>query len=190
MSKDMKLIMESWRNNVITEAKAIQIHEELIQEFVNELKVLTENKAELNEILAKVGEFAKKAYNTYSDLKKGAIKKVLETAINGALKVVDLIRGAAPNVASKVERVLNELKKAENMTVAVSLVSIIVGLATGDVDVGDFDFGPLEKVINAIQSAPNLIKALETVQTINDTTEVAKAVDKSGKLVDVASAAE
>lgn len=186
----MKLIMESWRKNVITEAKAIQIHEELIQEFVNELKVLTESKAELNEILAKVGEFAKKAYNTYSDLKKGAIKKVLETAINGALKVVDLIRGAAPNVASKVERVLNELKKAENMTVAVSLVSIIIGLATGDVDVGDFDFEPLEKVINAIQSAPNLIKALETVQTIKDTAQVAKAVDKAGKLVDVASAAE
>jgi len=133
----MKLIMESWRNNVITEAKAIQIHEELIQEFVNELKVLAENKAELNEILSKVGEFAKKAYNTYSNLKKGAIKRVLETAINGALKVVQLIKGSAPNVASKVERVLNDLKKAENMTVAVSLVSIIVGLATGDVDVDE-----------------------------------------------------
>ena len=58
MSKDMKLIMESWRRNVITESKAIQIHEQLIQEFVEELRVLSENKAELNEILSKVGEFA------------------------------------------------------------------------------------------------------------------------------------
>ena len=186
----MKLIMESWRSNIINEAKAIQIHEQLIEEFVNDLKTLQEGKAELNEILAKVGEFAKKAYNTYTDLKKGAIKRVLETAINGALKVVPLIRKQAPDIASKVERVLNELKKSENMTVAVSLVSIIIGLATGDLDVGDFDFAPLEKVLNAIQSSPNLIKALETVQTISDTTDVAKAVDKTGKLVDVASAAE
>jgi len=59
MSNDMKLIMENWRANTL--------HEQLVEEFVKEIKTLTEAKAELNEILAKVGEFAKKAFNTYSD---------------------------------------------------------------------------------------------------------------------------
>jgi len=184
MSKDMKLIMESWRNNVITEAKALQLHEELVQEFISELKTLSENKAELNEILAKVGAFAKKAYNTYSDLKKGTIKKVLETAINGALKLLPLIKDSAPNIASKVERVLNELKKDENMTVAVSMVSILVGLMTGE------SFDALGEVLDAISAAPNIIKAYETIQTITDTADMSKAVGKTGELVKVAAAAE
>ena len=184
MSKDMKLIMESWRRNVITEAKAIQIHEQLMQEFIEELRVLSENKAELNEILAKVGEFAKKAYNTYTDLKKGTIKKVLETAINGALKLVPLIKDKVPNVASKVERVLNALKKDENMTVAVSMVSIIVGLVTGEA------FDALGEVLDAISAAPNIIKAYETIQTITDTANMNKAVGQGGELVKVAAAAE
>ena len=45
MSKEMKLIMESWRTNIISETKAIEIHEQLITEFVNDIKTLAENKA-------------------------------------------------------------------------------------------------------------------------------------------------
>ena len=91
MSRDMKLIMENWRNNVLQENKGFALHEQLIEEFVREIKVLSEDKAPMNEILSKVGDFAKKAFNSYKALKKGTIQKVLETAINGALKVVPLI---------------------------------------------------------------------------------------------------
>ncbi len=141
MSKDMKLIMESWRKNVITEAKALELHEQLVQEFIDELKVLSENKADLNEVLGKVGAFARKYYDKYSEIKKGGIKRVLTAAINGALKIIPLVKDKAPKVASKVERILNELKKDENMTVAVSIVSILIGLLTGEF------FDAIEEVI-------------------------------------------
>lgn len=184
MSKEMKLIMESWRSNLITETKALQIHEQLISEFVDDIKTLTENKAEINEILSKVSEFAKKAYQTYSDLKKGTIEKVLTKAIDGALKIIPLIKDKVPNVASKIERILNELKKSENMTIAVSVVSIIVGLMTGQA------FDALLEVLDVISEAPNLIKAYQAIQQITDTADITKAVDKTGQLINVAQAAE
>lgn len=184
MSKEMKLIMESWRANIITETKAFHIHEHLINEFVDDIKTLTENKAQLNEILSKVSEFAKKAYQTYSDLKKGTIEKVLTKAIDAALKVVPLIKDKVPNVASKIERILNEFKKTENMTIAISIVSIIIGLMTGEA------FDALTEVLDVISSAPNLIKAYESIQQITDTANITKAVDKTGQLINVAQAAE
>ena len=78
----------------------------------------------------------------------------------------------------------NELKKDENMTIAISIVSILVGLVTGEA------FDALEEVMSAIGSAPNLIQAYETISTITDTADIAKVVDKSGQLVNVAAAAQ
>lgn len=176
MSNDMKLIMENWRANTL--------HEQLVEEFVKEIKTLTEAKAELNEILAKVGDFAKKAFNTYSDLKKGTIKKVLETAINGALKLIPAIKQVNSGIASKIERALNALKQDENMTVAISIVSIIVGLMTGEA------FSAVEEVLGAIDAAPNLIKAYEAIANITDTADIAKVAGKSGQLVNVAAMAQ
>jgi hypothetical protein len=184
MSKDMKLIMESWRKNVITEAKALELHEQLIQEFIEELKVLSENKADLNEVLGKVGAFARKYYDKYSEIKKGGIKRVLTAAINGALKIIPLVKDKAPNVASKVERILNELKKDENMTVAVSIVSILIGLLTGEF------FDAIEEVLSAIDAAPNIIQAYKTIQNIRDAVDIKKAADQTGQLADVAALAE
>jgi len=184
MSKDMKLIMESWRKNVITEAKALELHEQLVQEFIDELKVLSENKAELNEILGKVGAFAKKYYDKYSEIKKGGIKRVLTAAINGALKIIPLVKDKAPNIASKVERILNELKKDENMTVAVSIVSILIGLLAGEF------FDAIEEVLKAIEAAPNIIKAYQAIQNIKDAVDIKKAADQTGELADVAALAE
>ena len=180
----MKLIMESWRKNVITEAKALELHEQLIQEFIEELKVLSENKADLNEVLGKVGAFARKYYDKYSEIKKGGIKRVLTAAINGALKIIPLVKDKAPNVASKVERILNELKKDENMTVAVSIVSILIGLLTGEF------FDAIEEVLSAIDAAPNIIQAYKTIQNIRDAVDIKKAADQTGQLADVAALAE
>jgi len=184
MSRDMKLIMENWRSNVLQENKAFALHEQLIEEFVREIKVLAEDKAPMNEILSKVGDFAKKAFNSYKALKKGTIQKVLETAINGALKVVPLIKDKMPDVASKLERVLNELKRDENMTIAISIVSILVGLATGEA------FDAVGEVLEIIEAAPNIIQAYETIGNITDTADVGKVVNKSGKIVNVSAMAE
>ncbi len=184
MSKDMNLIMENWRRNVLEESEADKLYERLVNEFVNDLKILSENEAPLNEILSKVGDFAKKAFNSYKALKKGTIQKVLETAISGALKVIPLIKDKFPEIASKIERVLNELKKDENMTIAISMVSILVGLMTGEA------FDALEEVLSVIGAAPNLIQAYETISTITDTADVAKVLDKSGQLVNVAAVAQ
>ena len=79
---------------------------------------------------------------------------------------------------------MNALKKDENMTVAVSMVSIIVGLLTGE------SFDALGEVLDAISAAPNIIKAYETIQTITDTADMAKAVGQGGELVKVGAAAE
>jgi len=184
MSKDMRFIMESWRRNVLEENEGDKLYEQLVNEFVNDLNVLSENKASLNEILSKVGDFAKKAFNSYKALKKGTIQKVLETAISGALKIVPLFKDKFPDIAAKVERVLNELKKDENMTIAVSMVSILVGLMTGEA------VDALEEVMNVIGAAPNLIQAYELIGNITDTADVAKVVDKSGQLVNVAAMAQ
>ena len=184
MKNDMSVIMENWNKNVLQENKVLFIHEELINEFVLELKTLTERKAELNEILSKIGDFAKKAYNTYSEVKKGTIKKVLETAINGALKIIPLIKEKVPNVASKIERILNELKKDENMTLAISIVSIIIGLMTGEA------FDAIGEILDIIDSAPNIIKAYEMIANVTDSADVVKVADKSGQLVNVASMAQ
>ena len=184
MKNDMKLIMENWKKNVLEENKALSIHEQLVEEFIKEIKTLTEAKAELNEILTKVGEFAKKAFNTYSDLKRGTIKKVLETAINGALKLIPAIKEMNSNIGSKIERALNALKKDENMTIAISIVSIIVGLMTGEA------FDAVDEILGAIEAAPNLIKAYEIISDITDTADVVKVAGKSGQLVNVAAMAQ
>jgi len=184
MSNDMKLIMEAWRKNILEEKEASSIYEQLVQEFVVELKTLVENKAEMNEVLAKVSEFARKAYNTYSEIKKGTIKKVLETAIDGALKLVPAIKEKNSIIGSKIERVLNELKKDENMTIAISIVSIIVGLMTGEA------FDVVGEVLDAVAAAPNLIKAYEIISNITDAADVVKVADESGQLVNVAAVAQ
>ena len=70
MSKQMKVIMENWRSNLLLEQEVLSIHERLIEEFTNEIKIIRESSDDLNEVLSKVADFAKKAYNTYSDIKK------------------------------------------------------------------------------------------------------------------------
>lgn len=184
MSNEMKIIMENWRDNIILEQKAMQIHNQLIEEFVKEIKHLTENKAELNEIFSKIGEFAKKAYNSYSEIKTGLIEKILTAGINAILKLLPLVKEKAPNIVSKLERVLNDLKKTENMTVAVSIISILAGLITGEA------FDAIGEVLKAISSAPNILKAYEIIKNINDMVDVKKVIDKTGKLVDAAVVAQ
>jgi hypothetical protein len=43
MSKQMKVIMENWRSNLLLEQEALSIHENLIKEFVNEIKIIRES---------------------------------------------------------------------------------------------------------------------------------------------------
>ena len=114
MSYDMKLIMENWRKTISEEKHAKQIYENLVYEFVNEIKTLNENKAELNEVLSSIKNFAQKALNTYKTIKSGAIETVLTTAINSALKMLDLLEDKAPTIIGKLKSVLNTLKKSEN----------------------------------------------------------------------------
>jgi hypothetical protein len=184
MSNDMKLIMENWKANILEENNVLSIHEQLVQEFVNEIKTLNEEKAEMNEILAKIGDFAKRTYRTYSNMKKGAIKKVLEASINKALSLVPIIKRANSTVGSKIERVLNMLKQEQNIAVAISIISIIIGLATGEA------FDLIEEVLNVIEAAPNIINAYETISNMKDTGKFAKATGKASELTSLASAAE
>ena len=175
MKPDMNIIMESWRKN-LNEQKAHAIYESLIEEFVNEIRSLQEAKAEINEILSSIKNFAAKAYNTYKDIKTGTIKTVLLTAINSALKFLDIIEGKVPKIAGKLRMILGKLKKSENMTIAVSIVSIIVGLMTGEA------FDVLGKILDVVSAAPNLIMAYEQIRAISDTASVGQVIGKSGQL--------
>ena len=182
MSKDMKIIMESWRYFSIEEQNnhVLRIHEHLINEFVRDIQVLQEGDADLNEILSRVGDFAKKAYGAYKDLQRGAIKGVLTKAIDGGLKALDFIEDRLnqenPALITKVRSILNMLKTDENMHLAISIVSIIIGLMTGEA------FDVLGKVLDLIEAAPNLIQAFESISTLTDTANVKAAADKSGTL--------
>ena len=176
MSYDMKLIMENWRKTINEEKQAKEIYENLVNEFVNEIKTLNENKAELNEVLSSIKNFAQKALNTYKTIKSGAIEGVLTAAINSALKMLDLLEDKAPTIVGKLKAVLSTLKKSENMTMAVSIVSIIVGLMTGEA------FDALGEVLDVINAAPNILIAYEKITAIQDTADIGQVINKSGKL--------
>ena len=175
MKPNMKMIMENWRKN-LNEQKAHIVYESLIEDFVNEIKSLKEEKAEINEILSSIKNFASKAYNTYKDIKSGAIKAVLLTAINSALKLLDIVEDKMPKIVGKLKSILAKLKKAENMTIAVSIVSIIVGLMTGEA------FDVLGKILDVVGSAPNLIIAYEKIKAISDSVSVGQVIGKAGQL--------
>ena len=172
----MKLILESWRKT-LNEEKATIVYDNLIKEFVEEIKSLEESKAELNEILSSVKNFATKAYNTYKKIKTGTIETVLKTAIDSAIKLLDSFESKIPNVAAKLKSVLNKLKQADNMTIATSLVSIIVGLLTG----GAID--ALVEVLDLINASPNLIMAFEAISKITAAAEIGQLISDTGKLM-------
>ena len=175
MSNDMKLILESWRKT-LNEEKANEIYDNLIKEFVEEITSLKESKAELNEILSSIKDFAAKAYNPYKTIKTGTIEAVLNAAINSALALLSSVESKAPTIIGKLKSVLNNLKKSENMTIAVSIVSIIVGLMTGEA------FDALGEVLDVVGAAPNLIVAYEKIQALSGTADIGQVIGKSGKL--------
>ena len=175
MSNDMKLILESWRKT-LNEEKANTIYDNLIKEFVEEITSLKESKAELNEIMSSIKNFAQKALNTYKTIKSGAIEGVLTAAINSALKMLSLLEDKAPTIVGKLKSVLNTLKKSENMTMAVSIVSIIVGLMTGEA------FDALGEVLDVIKAAPNILLAYEKITAFQDTADIGQVINKSGQL--------
>ena len=167
--------MEAWRKK-LNEEKVHMIYENLIEEFVNEINSLKEEKAEINEILSSVKGFANKAYNTYKTIKSGAIKAVLDKAIDSALKLLDAFESKIPKIAGKLKTVLNKLKKSENMTIAVSIVSIIVGLMTGEA------IDALGDVLNIIGSSSNTVMAFEAIQKLGDSIKIGQVVSKTGQL--------
>lgn len=181
MSKEMKLIMENWRGSVLQEQHAIELHEQLVNEFVLDLKQIQESSNDLNEVLSKVSEFAKKAYNTYKDIKNNTIQAVLTKAIDSAMKVLNLIednmKEKAPALISKIKSVLEKLKEESNMAIAVSVVSILIGLMTGEA------FDVLGTVLDILDASDNIMAAYETISKITDSADVKRIVNKAGQLV-------
>ena len=181
MSNQMKVIMENWRHSVLLEQQLVELHEQLVDEFVLELKQIQESTDDLNEVFAKVADFAKSAYNTYKDIKSSTIQAVLTKAIDSALKALDLIENSlnerAPELISKIRNILEKLKEESNMAIAVSIVSIIVGLMTGEA------FGALDTVLNIVGASDDILTAYETISDLTDTADSGRAISKSGQLV-------
>jgi hypothetical protein len=181
MSKEMKLIMENWRGSILQEQHAIELHEQLINEFVLDLKQIQESSNDINEVLSKVSEFAKKAYNTYKDIKNNTIQAVLTKAIDSAMKVLNLIEDSmkekAPALISKIKSVLEKLKEESNMAIAVSVVSVLIGLMTGEA------FDVLGTVLDILDASDNIMAAYETISKITDSADVKRIVNKAGQLV-------
>ena len=181
MSKEMKLIMENWRGSILQEQHAIELHEQLVNEFVLDLKQIQESSNDLNEVLSKVSEFAKKAYNTYKDIKNNTKQAVLTKAIDSAMKVLNLIednmKEKAPALISKIKSVLEKLKEESNMAIAVSIVSVLIGLMTGEA------FDVLGTVLDILDASDNIMAAYETISKITDSADVKRIVNKAGQLV-------
>ena len=66
----MKVIMENWRHSVLLEQQLIELHEQLVNEFVLELKQIQESTDDLNEVLAKVADFLLKGHLTHIKILK------------------------------------------------------------------------------------------------------------------------
>jgi cysteinyl-tRNA synthetase len=180
MSKQMKVIMENWRSNLLLEQEALSIHEELLEQFTNEIKIIRESSNDLNEVLSKVADFAKRAYNTYSDIKKNAIESVLTKAIDSAIKVLDFLEEKLnqerPGLINNIKSFLEKLKQESNMAIAVSIVSILIGLLTGEA------FDAVESVLNILGASEDILNAYEAISQISDTVDVKNVVDKTGQL--------
>ena len=181
MSEQMKVIMENWRHSILLEQQLIELHEQLVNEFVLELKQIQESTDDLNEVFAKVADFAKNAYNTYKDIKNNAIQAVLTKAIDSALKVLDLIedslRERAPALISKIKNILEKLKEESNMAIAVSIVSIIIGLMTGEA------FDVLSTVLDVLGASSDILTAYETIANLTDSADIGRVANKAGQLV-------
>jgi len=184
MSKQMKVIMENWRSNLLLEQEALSIHERLIEEFINEIKIIRESSDDLNEVLSKVADFAKKAYNTYSDIKKNAIEAVLTKAIDSAIKVLDFLEEKLnqdkPGLINKIKSFLEKLKQESNMAIAVSIVSILIGLLSGEA------FDAVESVLDILGASEDILNAYQMISQISDSVDVKNVVNKAGQLTRIA----
>ena len=180
----MKTIMENWRSNLLLEQEALSIHEKLIEEFTNEIKIIRESSNDLNEVLSKVADFAKRAYNTYSDIKKNAIEAVLTKAIDSAIKVLDFLEEKLnqekPGLINKIKSFLEKLKQESNMAIAVSIVSILIGLLSGEA------FDAVESVLDILGASEDILNAYEMISKISDSVDVKNVVDKAGQLTRIA----
>ena len=175
MSKEMKSIMESWRRSINGEEN--KIYESLLEEFTTELKTLTEGKAELNEVLGSIGAHAKKAYKTFKGWKDSKIKSVLTKAIDSGISLIDKKVGkASPELANKLKTAFYLLKKSDNMAIAVSIVSILVGLITGNL------LEYITPILEILENAPDIADALKWMIKQKEKIDIGRASFKSTKL--------
>ena len=180
MSKDMKFIMENWNNSYLAEQYAVDFYNEILENIINNVKLLNEEKIELKEFMAKVATFAKSTLDAVKELKDSAIEKVLDTALSSLdqllKKLEEKLKQKAPELIGKIRSVITKLRDPENMKVAVSIVSIIAGLLAGDA------FSVLDQVLQVIEAGDNILAAYETISNIQDTADMAAAVTKTGAL--------
>lgn len=180
MSNEMKLIMENWNNSRLAEQYAVDFYNEILENIINNVKLLSEEKIELKEFMEKVATFAKNTLSAVKELKDSAIEKVLDTALSSleALlkKLEEKLKQKAPDLIGKIRNAITKLREPENMKVAVSIVSIIAGLLAGDA------FSVLDQVMQVIEAGDNIVAAYETIASIQDTADMAAAVTKTGAL--------
>ena len=180
MSNQMKFIMENWNNSYLSEQYVVDFYNEILENIINNVKLLNEEKIELKEFMAKVATFAKSTLDAVKELKDSAIEKVLDTALSSLdqllKKLEEKLRQKAPELIGKIRSVITKLRDPENMKVAVSIVSIIAGLLAGDA------FSVLDQVLQVIEAGDNILSAYETISSIQDTADMAAAVTKTGAL--------
>ena len=91
-------------------------------------------------------------------------------AIDSALKVLDIIddslKERAPALISKIKNILEKLKEESNMAVAVSIVSIIIGLMTGEA------FDVLSTVLDVLGASSDILAAYETIANLTDSADI------------------
>ena len=181
MSNDFKLIMENWQRLLNEEKEAQQIFDSLLNEFVNEIKTLQEEKVELNEVFAKIGDFVKKSYGKVKNFKDGVIEKVLTGAINATLKMLDKLEDANPpdifkKLIPKIKYILQSLKSSKNMALAVTVVNILLGLMTGNA------LQELAEVVGILDKATSIGAAVDMILKMGDTVEVGAYIGAMGAI--------
>ncbi len=181
MSNDFKVIMENWKKTIDEQKDPQIVIDSLLREFVQEIKVLQEEKVELNEVFKKIGEFVKDSYNKVKNLKDELIVKILKGAINTALKMLEKLEDQNPPEAfkkliPKIKYILQSLKSSRNMALAVTTVNILLGLMTGNALQG------LAEVVGILDKASSLGSAIDAILKMSDVAELGVMITGAGAM--------
>ena len=174
----MQGLMEGWRDY---ESQLL-----LEQEFQKDIDLFVEQLSRLDEskVLDAFKERSKAILSKYSKVKKTALESLLKKGID---QLQNLAASKMPvewkdckklgfsgkySCRKRAMALINKLKRPENLTVAVSLVSILIAAFTGDA------FDLVSQALEAFAVTEDVIEVYQTIGDIQDARDLVAKAEK------------